>query len=232
MNNKLSKSEIVPLDTSISSTAWEVLQMLLKIMGSTTPLTAPFVQLWNDIEMQRLRDFVSQLSEDFQKQKSILKQNSADIEKLKEEYKALFEKSLRQVVKEPDEHKRHIYPKLLVNMLATGNDLSYSSKVDTIDFLNILTHNDLKVLSLFKKQHNLQGKAIFATLANGKYTDEQQSEWIVSLRKLEARGLISDSTNLTKTEEFTGDKDDWRNQWKNKSLEILPFGKQLLRLIS
>jgi hypothetical protein len=54
---------------------------------------------------------------------------------------------------------------------------------------------------------------------------------IVSLSKLQARGIIAESVEAGGAYGTSGDPSHWYNRWKLKSFELLPFGEQFIRMI-
>ena len=62
----------------------------------------------------------------------------------------------------------------------------------------------------------------------GDRSEENTSRLIVSLSKLEARGIIGETSDKSGVFAHWGDADHWVNRWRKKVFQLLPFGAKFI----
>ena len=122
---------------------------------------------------------------------------------------------------------------MLTNSIIEANSVDFDDKVSIFETLDSLTEQDMKVFSVFATGNTVRVDQFYKNIGiRGSSEDEVLSKTVVSLSKLQARGVIGETTPATwDSIGGTGDPSAWFNAWRAKSFIILPFGKLFLKLL-
>lgn len=212
-----------------------VIKAGLRSIAASFPGAASLAQAWNEyesrIQLARIEDLFCSLREYIG--------NIEDRIKRVEEYilrsgevPPLIERTIQKVRSEQSDKKRKSYVHLLAESIAVGYDLSYEYKYSFIDILDSLTEQDLNVLLRFKHGKTLRGTDLIDKAPSDFH--KHASSIIMSLSKLESRGLIAE----TDSHGYSGDtaiggagtEGHWLNRWRSKYLALLPYGETFLKM--
>jgi hypothetical protein len=124
--------------------------------------------------------------------------------------------------------KQEMMGKAAARLIAKGGTLSRDAKLSVIDALDTLTITDIEWLNAMRGQERVK----VATLAKG-FNDERLGAVVLSLSKLESRGLIGQTDRPSfDTNAWYGSAEHWTNQWKQRFYCVLPSGKKVLEAIA
>ena len=120
------------------------------------------------------------------------------------------------------------------NILVAGTTQPYDTKISLLDTLDSLTEADLRVLANFAREGRIRIDKLIPT--SQEYRDENglgetASDLIVSLCKLESRGLIGETTPVNLNINAPGEVTHWVNRWRRRAFQLIPFGRTLLDTI-
>lgn len=207
----------------------------LRSIAASVPVAASLSQAWNEFEARekdrRIESFFVEINSVVEKCNERLRAVEEFI-KTSQEFPALLEKTVEKVQSEPSADKRRIHAVTLVNCIGTGTTRSYGDKLTVIETLDFLTDEDIHVLNRFRDSTKIQVAQMVGSF--GTWTEEDAAAplapIIVSLSKLESRGLISESSALHKPFASSGDSNHWVNRWRRKTYELIPFGQYFLEM--
>jgi len=204
----------------------------LRSVAASFPGFASIAQAWNEAETElrnrRINLFFDQLGRDLMEIKDRIVQIEKELIPRKDLH-ALLERTVEKVQREASDVKIRTYSQLLTNTIAFPIS-SYDEGINFIETLDTLTDQDLCLLMTFKDHPNIRVDGLVEDSIFSNNT-AKMSRIIVSLSKLEGRGIIGESIDAGGALAWTGDAQDWYNRWKRKSFELLPFGHQFLRMI-
>lgn len=212
----------------------DVGKSLLKIIGAEFPGFKTWVGVWDKHDALELRRRVERFWQAFvleaQHRDDMFKSLNRDVDSIRKDLD-LLARIVSNVRSDFSENKQLLYGRVAVNALLIPEDaLSHDEKLSAIDALDRLTDADLAVLHRFKTGQTWQIKDLLPKTRN---EEEDLSRLVVSIRKLEARGLInrtSGKSSITSSP-VMGTEDHWANQWKYSYYELLPFGEKVVELI-
>ena len=209
----------------------------LRSISASVPIAASWAQVWNEYnstQQNRKLELFFQELEDLAKNQSIEIRNAMTAT-FNDEFPHLIEKTAEHVKKSLDEKKIHDNAVILVNALKAGSSMTVDRKLYAIETLNILTSDDIEVLRKIPEQSPIKVESILG-IENSRHANIEAAlgDLVVSLAKLESRGLIAESSSLSYMSVSTsiGDPGHWRNRTLSKHYVLLPFGMSFLGLIS
>ncbi len=193
-----------------------------------------FAQAWSEyegyVQSKRLDEFFDelakqckQLQERIQKMEEYIKGSS--------EIPTLMERIIYNVERETSQGKRRMYAEALAKSAAVGPEISFDQKLTSIDTLDVLTETDIKVLGYFAPGYRIQVSQMLPSAGPWNQLAEPLGKLVVSISKLESRGLLSQTSSANIVFGFEGDADHWVNRWRRKTFEITPFGKTFVELV-
>jgi hypothetical protein len=98
--------------------------------------------------------------------------------------------------------------------------------------MDTLTEQDLNVLLRFSHGKTLRGTDLIDDVNSDPL--KHASSIIMSLSKLESRGLIAETDSQDYTGETAiagfGTEGHWLNRWRSKYLVLLPYGETFLKM--
>jgi hypothetical protein len=207
---------------------YSIIGVSLRSIASSIPVAASIANAWSEVE-GKIRD--RRINEYFDTLRLKLNQLEKEIEKVQnllepEEVAELIEKTISKILITTSEYKRTLFANIFVNSLIQWKNISHDTKISIIESLDLLTNQDLQILRHFKSGHIIRTDRLlnaFPELSGTK--EERLSLLIVSLTKLESRGIVGE-TNMPSSDVYAGAglPDRWTNRWLNKYYEILPFG--------
>ena len=209
----------------------------LRSIAASFPVAASIAQAWNEYENQIQ---LKRIEESF----NLLKNHIANMEerlRRAEKYildsgevPSLIEKTFQKLRAELSYQKRKSFVYLLAESIAVGYDMPYETKYNFIEILDTLTEQDLNILLQFKKIKKLRGVDLIDVVRIDQ--EKHASNIIMSLSKLESRGLIAETDHLDYTGDTSiggaGTEGSWINRWRSKFLCILPYGSIFLDMIN
>ena len=142
----------------------------------------------------------------------------------------IVQRSVEKVRTQISPEKQGLFARLAVNALLTPEgDIKHDLKIAAIDTLDVLTDTDVNVLHEFREGTPTK----IEELLGQSWTEETLGLKVVSISKLESRGLIARTSGRTSSaaERTVGVDEYWATQWRNRHYELLPFGRILLTLL-
>ncbi len=208
----------------------------LRSIAASFPVAASLAQAWNEyesrIQFARIEEFFHSLRQHIGNMEDRIKEVEDYILR-SGEVPPLIERTIQRVKSEQSEKKRKSYVRLLSECIAVGNSLSYEHKYAFIDIMDTLTEQDLNVLLSFRDGRTLRGKDLIDDV-NSHSSDKHASSIIMSLSKLESRGLIAETDSHDYIGETSiggfGTEGYWLNRWRSKYLVLLPYGETFLSM--
>jgi len=209
----------------------------LRSIAASFPVFENIAQAWSEYESyqrdQRVEEFFHNMKEQLacvEEKLETAQSHHGDTCTLS----ALVERTIEKIQKEPSLSKRRIFAIALLRGLTSENCQSFDDKLTVIETLDDVTESDLKNLALFSDGRRIQVDELVPS--SQVYRDEASlgetiSTLVVSLCKLESRGLIGETTPINRAFNYPGDANHWANRWRRKTFEILPFGSALLESI-
>lgn len=207
----------------------------LRSAAVSVPVFAPWVQAWNEHEAVELQRRLDRYWNAFVLEAKASSKRLEEVELKLDDIQRIFaltERTIGYARSEPDQSRQERFATTAVNAIKALNSVSYDTKVSVIDTLNTLTETDLNILRLFNTGRTLRVEGMPGGSGFGEKSLSSLSDLIASLAKLEARGLISQTSpkSTIDVNSSVGDSSHWTNQWRNRDYEILPFGLTFLSL--
>ena len=208
-----------------------VIKSGLKSTAASIPALASWVQLCDEHEMEELNRMVDRFWEAFKFEVGDTTQRfeemTQSVDHVRESI-ALLERTVSGMPFDISADKQQTMGRLVAKAMV-DNDISRESRIAIIDYANELTEPDIEVLRRFNPGQSLQVNEI-----PGAEDDAGLGELVVSLARLEARGIIGQTSSyqLIECPTTVGDPATWRNDWRNRWYELLPVGRQFLFLLS
>jgi len=208
----------------------------LRSIAASFPGAASLAQAWNEyesrIQVARTEEFFHSFRQDIGSMEDRIKEVE-DYILGSGEIPPLMERTIQRVKSEQSDKKRKSYVRLLAESIAVGNDLSYEHKYAFIEIMDTLTEQDLNVLLRFRDGNTLRGTDLIDDM-NSISSEKHASSIILSLSKLEARGLIAETDSQDYSGETSiggwGTEGHWLNRWRSKYLVFLPYGQTFLNM--
>ena len=213
-----------------------VIKTSLRSIAASFPVAASLAQAWNEyenrIQLARIEEFFHSFKQAIESMEDRLKEVEDYILR-SGEIPPLLERTIQRVKSEQSDKKRKSYVRLLAESIAVGNGVSYDHKYAFIEILDTLTEQDLNILMRFRDGRTLRGTDLIDGV-NSSASEQHASSIILSLSKLEARGLISE----TDSHGYSGDtaiggwgtEEHWLNRWRSRYLSLLPYGHTFLNM--
>ena len=169
----------------------------LKTIAASFPVAASFVQAWDEYESHaqstRIQEFFNEFGDELVKIKEQLESVKEYIKK-SGEIPSLIERTIDKIRKEHSTQKRQMFAHLLASSIAAGTTISYDDKLTFITSLDTLTEQDLYVFSKLQPNKSIEvAELVKSKLFDSITPEEALNKLIVSLSKLESRGIISES---------------------------------------
>jgi hypothetical protein len=211
----------------------EIVKASIRTLATLVPGAGVFVQAWSEYDSFKSKERIEKLLRDFTE--NICDRMAHVVEeRVKSDFPTLLEKIVEKVRSEPSESKRTDYAKLLANSFMANKAVSLDEKLNAIDSLDVLTEADLQVLRHFSAGHKIRVDHFVPTSQFYQFPpelEENVGRLVVSLQKLESRGLIAPTTPINEGFDWEGEKTDWVNVWREKTYVLLPFGRKFCSLI-
>lgn len=202
----------------------------LRASATLVPPLAPLIQVWNEHEAIELSRRVERFWQAFVNEAQL---NGRRFEALENsvEYVAesvqLLQAALHSARGQSVEDKQEMLGKAAASMIAAGTALTRDGKLSIIDALDSLTARDIEWLKSFAG-----GQRVKVATLSRYLNDEKMGSLVLSLTKLESRGLIGQTDRPSvDTNAWTGSAERWDNQWRQRYYQLLPAGTQLLKAI-
>jgi hypothetical protein len=209
----------------------KIISSSLRAVAASVPYAASIAQAWSEYENRKQQERIEEFFVNF---KNIITGHEERLKAIENyiiesgEIPSLIEKVAEKVKREASERKRHIFAQAFSNAILIGEDITCDEKLNCIETLDFLDENDLMVLSQFKRGESILINNFITAIEK---SEKQVGQLIVSLKKLESRGLIGESTKHSGVYGGVGELSYWINQWRGKFYEILPFGVTFLNVI-
>jgi hypothetical protein len=214
----------------------KIIKSGLRSIAASVPFAASLAQAWNEyenhIQVARIEEFFRLFKQDIEGMEERIKKVESYIS-FSGEFPPLLERTIQRIKGEHSDRKRKCYVKLLAKSIAVGNTISFDHKYSFIETLDTLTEEDLDVLMYFRDSRTLRGRDLIDK-KNQPTSKKQSSSIIMSLSKLQARGLISE----TDSQDYSGEKaiggsgtaGNWMNRWRSMYLALLPYGQTFIEM--
>ena len=192
--------------------------MILRTAMSAIPVLAPLATWWSEFNSsknaKRLQVFIESLN-------ALTARHSRELDAIKtdtsknEERIAILEVTLDKVVKEWQSKKLKLHAQLAINNLISNDPIHL--KMSILEHFSELTMEDLGILEPLSQSSSIQVSELSGSL----------DYLIPILRKLESRGLITQTGHGNRTIWTTASADNWQNQWRYKFYTATSFGQKL-----
>ncbi len=211
----------------------------LRTLAAAVPGGSCLAQAWNEVESHRVEGRLNELISDLRQLAERCEDRLRNLESFiqaSDEFPALLETTVDRVIAEPSEVKRHLYALALMNGVVAGEEQSYDNKLNVLLTLEFLTEADLQVLRHFAGGRpvmvdHLLGTSQFATFTEDAL-DKQVGPIVLSLSKLDARGVLSETTPVNSGFSWSGDAQYGANRWRRRTYQLTPFGQAFLQAIT
>jgi len=213
-----------------------VIKTGLRSVAASFPVASSIAQAWNEyeshVQFKRIEESFNHFKDQIGKiEDRIIK--AEDYILHSGEVPSLIEKTFQKIRSEQSEQKRKSFIQLLAESIAIGYDLSYETKFTFIDILDTITEEDINLLLQFKNVKTLRGVDLIDIVRSNQR--DYASKVIMSLSKLEARGLIAETDNMGYSGDHSiggsGTGNNWLNRWRSKYLTLLPYGHTFLNMV-
>ena len=188
------------LRSDMSEGGKEIVERGLRTVVAGVPVVGGFLaQAWSEYESHVQSERLDEFFEEFAKQ---CKQLEARILKSRNTPKLVVNsppsssRVIYKVERETSKEKRRMYAEALAKSVAAGGQISFDEKLTSLDTLDALTETDIQVLGRIA----LGGRVVWlqawhrTPVRHGKQLPEPLAKLIVSISKLESRGLISETS--------------------------------------
>ena len=207
----------------------------LRSIAASIPVAASLAQAWNEyeahIQSARIEEFFSILKAEIEGIKERIEKEQEFIRQ-SGEIPSLIERTIDKLRKENSRKKRERFAHLLANSIAAGPRLGYDDKLTFVETLDTLTDQDISVLSVFEPDQKPDVRAIENSDALAHFPSEERlGKLVVSLAKLQSRGLISETIIDSGHGEWTSGATGWVETWREKHFELLPQGVMFCKLM-
>ncbi len=213
----------------------EIVERGLRTVAAGVPVVGGLLaQAWSEYEGHVQSERLDEFFGEFAKRCKQLEERILKVEehtKTLSEFPALIERVIYQVERETSERKRRMYAEALAKSMAAGGEISFDEKLTSIDTLDLLTDIDIKVLGYFVPGYRIQVSQMLPSDAPWNQLAGPLGKLVVSISKLESRGLLSQTSSANIVFGWEGDADHWINRWRRKTFEITPFGRTFVELV-
>lgn len=215
-----------------------IVKASIRSLAAAAPVAAQLAQVWNEydsyVQSKRIEEFFRVFQRAVQSLQERLNLVECHLTKVND-FAELLERSIEKIQREPSETKRRLFAWALANGLAAASSQTFDIKASVIETLDTLIESDLDKLRAFSSGRRMQVDQLLSD--SQFYRDEEalgEAGWplIVSLSKLESRGLIGETVPVNRGFNYPGEATHWINRWRRKTFELTPFGKVLLESIS
>jgi len=205
----------------------------VRSIAASFPIFSSFAQAWNEYETHtkfaRVEEFLQILTKEIISLKVQIEAIVKDGYPLND-FPHLLEQTIYKIQREYSNKKRDLFARLLAKSIAIGPDLTLDNKTTFVETLDSLTEYDLSILSNFKPKKTLRANDIIV-----ENNEKVASQQIMSLSKLESRGLISETDhsdyNGSSAIGGAGSQGYWLNRWRHKYFVLLPIGESFYEII-
>lgn len=218
----------------------KTIKSCVRTIAQSNPITATISKAWEEWETKKSTERMEELIANLLERMVALE--NKDPSKLKsgiesDEFPVLVEHVARKVKSVLDQEKRKILSQATYNAVFEDAENSTDFKICILDYLSELTRPDVLILKeLLSRPRSVRhfiGRNNHVMLDHEK-DDDHLSKVILSLTKLETRGLISRTESTAAVESTSPWKSvpHWGNNWINRWYGITPIGKSLVKMIN
>lgn len=202
----------------------------LRAAATTVPALAPFIQVWNEHEAVELSRRVDRFWMAFVNEAKLcgrrLEAMERSVESVAESLQVIQE-ALASARRDSVPEKQEMLGKAAARMVAAGQTVHHDTKLSIIDALDSLTLSDIQCLRGLRGHERVKVAALAPD-----YNSKRLGELVLSLSKLESRGLIGQTDGPdSDTNAWTGSAERWDNQWRQRFYCVLPAGDAMLEAI-
>ena len=216
-----------------------VIKSGLRSIAASFPGAASLAQAWNEYETKTqfvrieklfviLKTELESLKEEVEKSENYIL-NSGEIP-------SLIERTVEKIRREKSEERCKLFAHLLAKSLIDNPSIDYEEKISFIETLDILTTHDIEVLSLFESNYSFRVDRLLKKQEKDETQNNSKlSDLIVSLTKLEARGLVFETSGrefVAALTYFGEDPDSWKNRWVQKYFELSLYGVSFCEMVT
>lgn len=210
----------------------------IRSIAASIPFAASLAQAWSEYEghlrSERSDRFFREFREELERQEERIR--AVETYTIQSgEFADLLERAVASAQRTNSEEKIKRLAQALVSSISAGSTIHYEEKISLLDALDSLTEEDIRILSQFADGRTKRVEQIFRGLdLRGSNQDEKLGFLILSLSKLESRGIIGETSAPGPEEGIggAGPMDSWFNRWRAKYYELLPFGRILVSSLS
>lgn len=209
----------------------------LKSIAASVPVAASISQAWNEYEShlqsKRVEQFFQLLRPEIARVKERIKLVEDHVRQ-SGEVPSLIEQTIDKIRKENSERKRQTFAHLLANSVAAGPTLQQDDKLTFIDTLDTLTGQEISLLSIFQPDLRIRVNEIAKnSIFDDILYEKRLGKLAVSLKKLESRGLISETIGPgdISVMSVSYDTEGWEEKFEKKYFELLPHGQLFYQMI-
>lgn len=199
-----------------------VSKTILRSVLTTFPAFAPYVNAWNEHESEemnrRLNLFRDAFAFEASRNEGKFARAAERVEEISERMQ-LFERAVEAARREPSQVKLEAIARFAANGMVADPSVTRDDKLALLETLDTLTETDLGTLGRFASGSTLRVKDILYPT----WDDASLGRLVASLRKLDARGLISETNHKGGMDvtSSVGDPGHWTNVWSNKDFSTL-----------
>jgi len=205
----------------------------LRSIAASVPFAASLAQAWNEYEGHKQSERIDKFFREFREALTLQEARLRAVENhitRSGEFPDLIERAIASAQRTNSDEKIKRLAQALASSLAAGSTVHYEDKLNLLDALDSLSEEDIRLLSHFANGRIEHVDHIFQTAnLRGSNQEEKLGFLILSLSKLEARGIIGETSPETfRVVGGVGDPSVWFNRWRAKYYVLLPFGKLLV----
>jgi hypothetical protein len=195
----------------------EIVSAGLRSVAASFPVFASVGQAWTEFETHRKFDRMEQFFKDLKLEMEALAQT---VNKMREDTPELLERTLDLVQREASEQKRRAFAAVFLRCAKSTKSLDEQRTI--IETLDVLSEEDIRLLREFQP-----GLAIRVDALEQKFDLGLLAK---VLSRLESRGLVGQTSGDTSFV-YIGPRDYWKNRWRPRYYELLPFGEEFARIL-
>lgn len=231
----------------MSDTTKTLISGTVRTLAQLVPIAGGAVaQAWSEydshVQNKRTETFFEELAAHLKKLQSEVTDMRSKILDMPDAAE-LLERAVAASKRETNDLKRQVYSRLYSSFLASPKDTTPDERLDLLHHIEQLTHADLQLLRRFISQHEglMRGDMITNSVDPGwsRVGDRTQDHsWldqhgatVHSIAKLEARGLIMEST-MNAGFAYSGESGSPFNIFRQKAWRITPIGVKLFRALN
>ena len=207
----------------------EIIASGIRSISASFPGFATIGQAWTEYQYHKMNSRIEEFFENVKDElcdveDKILEVIDSIIDR--EEFPYLLEYTIERVQREASEKKRIQFAHVLSRLLAVGSKYRLDEKRNVLETLDTITEEDIIIFSLISSNHPIRIEFLEKSYMNSPEFHGTNFIGILakSVSKLESRGLISE-TNGDTSFARVGNKDHWKNRWRQKYYELIPYGE-------